>query len=144
MAYTKILIAIDGSEFSVTAAKRGLELAHQLNAKSYLVFVVDKTKAIDNPDAGISSREALIVLKKEAEQMLDELARMYNGNEPEKFMPEGNPREDIIKMAETLEVDLIVLGTHGHTGLRRILVGSVAENIVRHSKIPVMVVLSKK
>lgn len=144
MAYEKILIAVDGSEFSITAAKKGLELAHQLNARSYLVFVVDKTRAIGNPDAGITSQEALIVLKKEAEQMLDELARMYNGNELEKFMPEGNPREDIIKMAETLEVDLIVLGTHGHTGLRRILVDSVAENIVRHSAIPVMVVPSKK
>lgn len=143
MSYRKILIAVDGSEYSVAAAKRGLELAHRLNAKSFMVFVVDKTKAMGNPDAGIMPQQALIVLKKEAEQTLDELAEMYNGNELEKFMPEGNPREDIIKMAETLDVDLIVMGTHGLTGLRRLLVGSVAENVVRHSKIPVMVVPSK-
>lgn len=144
MPYTKILIAVDGSEYSVIAAKRGFELAHQLGAKTYMVFVVDKTKAMGNPDAGIMPQQALIVLKKEAEQTLDELARMYNGNELEKFMPEGNPREDIIRMAETLEVDLIVMGTHGHTGLRRILIGSVAENVVRHSGIPVMVVPLKR
>lgn len=143
MSYRKILIAVDGSEYSVTAAKKGLELAHQLNAKSFMVFVVDKTKAMGNPDAGIMPQQALIVLKKEAEQTLDELAEMYNGNELEKFMPEGNPREDIIKMAETLDVDLIVMGTHGLTGFRRLLVGSVAENVVRHSNIPVMVVPSK-
>ncbi|MBW7889901.1 MAG: universal stress protein [Chitinophagaceae bacterium] len=47
-------------------------------------------------------------------------------------------------MAEALEVDLIVMGTHGHTGLRRILIGSVAENVVRHSSIPVMVVPLKR
>jgi len=96
-----------------------------------------------NIDAGILPAEALIVLKKEAEQALDELAEMYNGKGLMKFMPEGHPTEDIIKTAETWEADLIVLGTHGRTGLRHLLMGSIAEHIVRHSKIPVMIVPSK-
>lgn len=144
MAYSKILIAVDSSEFSMKAAKKGLELAHQLNAKTALLYVVDKSKAMGNVDAGIMPQEALIVLKKEAEQTLDELAALYNGNEIMKFMPAGiHPEDDIIKTAENWEADLIVIGTHGRTGFQHLLMGSVAEHIVRHSKIPVMVVPSK-
>lgn len=140
MKYKKILIAVDSSEYSMTAAKRGLELAHQLNAKAALVFVVDTSKAMGNVDAGILPQQALIVLKKEAEQTLDELAIMYNGNELMKFMPEGHPNEDILKTAESWEADLLVMGTHGRTGLLHLLMGSVAEHIMKHAKIPVMIV----
>ena len=58
------------------AAKKDLELAHQLKAKSALIFVVERSKALGNIDAGITLEQALLVLKKEAEQSLDELAEM--------------------------------------------------------------------
>ena len=140
MAYKKILIAVDSSEYSMKAAKKGLELAHQLEAKAALIFVIDRSKAIGNIDAGIIQEQALIILKKEAEQALDELSEMYNGNELMRFMPEGNPEEDIIKTAENWNADLLVMGTHGRTGLKRLFMGSVAEHVIRHSVIPVMVV----
>ena len=143
MSYSKILIAVDSSEYSMQAAKKGLELAHQLDAKTALLYVVDTSKAIGNIDAGLLPEQALLVLKKEVEQTLDELATMYNGDGILKFMPEGHPTKDILKTAEIWEADLIVMGTHGRTGLMHLLVGSVAEYIVRHSKIPVMVVPSK-
>jgi len=143
MPYSKILIAVDSSEFSMQAAKKGLELAHQIGAKVALLFVVDTYKATGNIDAGILPEQAMIILKKEAEQTLDELAEMYNGNAILKFMPEGHPTKDILKTAEIWEADLLVMGTHGRTGLLHLLVGSVAEYVVRHSKIPVMVVPSK-
>lgn len=143
MPYSKILIAVDSSEYSMKAARKGLELAHQLNAKAALLFVVDKSKAMGNIDAGIMPEQALIVLKKEAEQTLDQLEKMYNGNELIKFMPEGHPTEEIIKTAETWEADLIVIGTHGRTGLKHLLMGSVAQQVLHHSKIPVLVVPSK-
>ena len=143
MSYSKILIAVDSSEFSMQAAKKGLDLAHQLNAKAALLYVVDISKAIGNIDAGILPDQALIVLKKEVEQTLDELAMMYNGKSILKFMPEGHPTKEILKTAEVWDADLIVMGTHGRTGLMHLLVGSVAEYIVQHSKVPVMVVPSK-
>ncbi len=143
MSYSKILIAVDSSEYSMNAAKKGLELSHQLNAKVALLYVVDTSKALGNIDAGVSAEQALIILKKEAEQTLDELAAMYNGSSIMKFIPEGIPSKDIIKTAEIWEADLIILGTHGRTGLQHLLVGSVAEHIIRHSKIPVMVVPSR-
>lgn len=143
MAYNKILIAVDSSEYAMKAAEKGLELAHQLGAKAALIFVVEKSKSMGNVDAGITHEQALIVLKKEAEQTLDELAEMYNGIEVMKFMPEGNPEEDILKTVENWSADLLVLGTHGRTGLKHLLVGSIAEHVIRHSVIPVMVVPSK-
>lgn len=140
MAYKKILIAVDSSEYSMKAAKKGLALSHQLGAVAALLFVIEKSKAMGNIDAGILPEQALIVLIKEAEQTLDELAQMYNGKELLKFMPEGNPEEDIVKTAENWKADLIVLGTHGRTGLKHLLMGSTAERVVRHSSIPVMIV----
>ena len=140
MSYTKILIAVDSSEYSMKAAKKGLELAHQLGAKAALLYVIDKSQSLGNVDAGITHEEALIILKKEAEQTLDELTQMYNGNEIMKFMPEGNPDEDIIETAKDWNADLLVMGTHGRTGLKHLLMGSVAERVMRHSEIPVMIV----
>jgi nucleotide-binding universal stress UspA family protein len=144
MTFSRIIVAIDSSEFAMAAAKRGLEMAGQLNAQAALLFVVDKSKAMGNAEAGITPGEALIILKKEAEQTLDQLAQMYGGPTVLKFMPEGNPQDDIIRMAETWGADLLVIGTHARTGLVRLLLGSVAEHVVRHSTIPVMVVPSKR
>lgn len=143
MPFQRILIAVDSSEYSMQAAKRGLELAHALKAKAALIYVVDSAKAMGNIDGGILPEQALIVLKKEAEQTLDELAAMYNGNELMKFMPEGHPSDEIQVTAHTWDADLIVMGTHGRTGLQHLFAGSVAEHVVRHAKVPVMVVPSK-
>lgn len=143
MSYNKILIAIDSSEYSLKAAKEGLKIAHQLRAKTALLFVVDTTKAIGSVDAGITPEQALVVLKKEAEETLDQLAAMYNGKDLVKLMPEGHPKEDILKTAETWEADMIVMGTHGRSGLMHLLMGSTAEYILRHAKVPVIVVPSK-
>lgn len=142
--YKKILIAVDGSEYSMTAAGKGLELSHQLDATAGLVFVIDNSKALANPDIGTTVEQVKVVLKKEAEQTLDQLADMYNGKELKKFMPEGYPLyKEIIKLAEYWRADLIVMGTHGRTGLEHLLVGSVAEHVMRHSPIPVMIVPTK-
>lgn len=143
MTYKKILIAVDSSEYSMNAAKKGLELAQQLSASAALLFVIDDSKAMGNPDAGIFPEQALIILKKEAETTLDQLADMCKGIDVVKFMPEGHPTEDIIKTADTWKADLIVIGTHGRTGFMHLLMGSVAEHVVRHSDIPVLIVPSK-
>ena len=140
MQYKKILIAVDSSEFSMAAAKKGLSLSYQLNAEAALVYVIDASKEIGNVDACIFPEDASLILKKEAEQTLDQLAAIYNGKKLMKFMPEGHPSEDIIKTAEAYEADLIVVGTHGRTGLMHLLVGSVSEHVIRNSKVPVLVV----
>ena len=143
MIYKKILIAVDSSECSMRAAKKGLALAHQVNAVAGLIFVIDITKAMGNPDAGTTRNDAELILKKEAEQTLDQLAAMYNGNELRKFMPEGHPVKEIIETARVWDADLIVMGTHGYKGLRHLFMGSTAEEVIRHAHLPVMVVPPK-
>lgn len=139
--YKKILIAVDGSEYSMTAARKGLELSHQLDAVPGVTFVIDNSKALANPDLGTTAEQVKMVLKKEAEQTLDQLANMYNGKELKKFMPEGYPLyKEIIKLAKSWKADLIVTGTHGRTGIKHVLMGSVAEHVMHHSPIPVMIV----
>ena len=140
MEIQRILIAVDGSEYSLNAAKHGLQLARQLDASAALLFVVDTSKALGNVDAGLIAEEELIVLKKEAEQTLDQLNEDYGSEHVDKLMAAGHPRESILKMADAWEADIIVVGTHGRRGLSRLLEGSVSEYIVRHSKIPVVVV----
>jgi nucleotide-binding universal stress UspA family protein len=144
MPYFKILIAVDSSEYSLTAAKKGLDLAHQLGATVALLYVIDKSRVMLNSDMGIFPDEAIGILKEEAEQTLDQISAMYDGESVTKFMPEGRPTEDIITTAESWEADLIVMGTHGRTGLMHLLIGSIAEHVLRHSRIPVLVVPSKK
>lgn len=145
MIYRKILIAVDGRENSLEVARKGFELAAQLNAEAALIFVVDKSKAIGNLDAGIMPGEALIVLKKEARETLDQLVRLNNRKEDTvQFMPEGAPKEDILETAETWGADLIVAGIHGKTGFALWAMGSIAQHIVLHARVPVMIVSAPK
>lgn len=140
MTYKKILIAVDSSEYSFNAALKAMELAHLLDASVAAVCVVDASKALGNFDVGLLPGEALLALNKEAEQTLEQVAKMYTGREIMKFMPEGFPREEILRTAENWQADLIVMGTHGRTGLSHLLMGSVAEYVIHHSKVPLLIV----
>lgn len=143
MSYKNILIAVDSSEYSIAAAKKGFALADQLQAKVALLYVIDTSKALGNVEVGILPEEALLILKKEAEQTLNSLINLYSGISLVELMPEGHPKQEIIKTSKIWEADLIVMGTHGRTGLLNLLMGSVAEYVMKHSKIPVLVVPSK-
>lgn len=143
MTYSKLLIAVDNSPYSFAAVKRGFDLAQQLDAKVGLVFVANKARIIHNADAGILPEEAMVILRQEAESTLAKLSALYAAEDVVTFMPEDEPAEGIIKTAESWGADLIVMGTHGRTGLLHLLLGSVAEQVLRHSKIPTVVVPSK-
>jgi len=140
MPYSRILISVDSHENSLTVAKKGIELAHKLNAKAALLFVVDTAKAMGNIEANIMPQEAMILLKKEAQQTLDQLASMYEAKDLVKFMPEGQPAEDIIKTAINWEADLIIVGTHGKKGLAKLLSSHVSDYVLHHAKVPVLLI----
>jgi len=143
--YKKILIAVDSSAISLNAAKVGFELAHQLKASIGLIYVIDKTKEVFNTDLGITPEQSQSVLFKQAEENIEQLIKMYDGVDAVlRFTPEGFPKEEILNTAKEWEADLIVMGTHRRTGLSHLLTGSVAEYVLHHSKIPVLVVPSKR
>jgi len=148
MSYRKILIAVDGRENSMTVAKKGFELAEQLNAEIALVYVVDLSKTIRsyeivNPDLGIYIKESITNQKKDVEESLDKMIKTYsNGKAVIKFMPEGYPRESILETSKNWGADLIVIGLHGKSGLGIFVMGSISQYISLHSNVPVIIIPS--
>ncbi len=143
MAYSNILIAVDGSKCSMSAVEKGVELARDLSANVILLSVVDMTSMVDNAAVGaIIDKDMETVFEDEADKLLDVLMKKYPYEKTRKIAEEGIAKEAINSIAEEEKADMIVMGTHGRTGLMHLFMGSVAEYVVRHSKIPVMVVTS--
>jgi nucleotide-binding universal stress UspA family protein len=140
MAYSNILIAVDGSKYSLNAAQRGIELAEQLSASVTLLCVIDVSGIVTNAAGGMIDAEVFTVYADEAKKIVDDIEKKYQYNKIEKLTIEGVPTEVIWKTARSRKSDLIIMGTHGRRGLNHLFMGSVAEYVVRHSKIPVMVV----
>ncbi|HLB72254.1 MAG: universal stress protein [Candidatus Methanoperedens sp.] len=141
----KILIATDGSEYTKKAIDYGVDLAKSLGAKLYAAYIVDTAAFASIPmDAAWESMYGLLRQEgDEATKYVEEKATS-EGLEIERVTIEGHPAEEIIKYADKNSIDLIVMGTLGKSGLDRFLLGSVAEKVVRTSKIPVLVVRGEK
>jgi nucleotide-binding universal stress UspA family protein len=139
--YKKILIATDGSEPNKKAISYGIELAKLSEAKVYAVFVVDTASFASIPmDTGWEMMYEL--LQKEgtdATRLVEDDAKAF-GVDVESAVIEGHPSHEIIEFAENNDIDLIVMGTLGKSGLDRFLLGSVAEKVSRNAKVPVLVV----
>jgi nucleotide-binding universal stress UspA family protein len=141
MAFKRILISVDDSAYSIEAVKKGVELAKLNNAELGLIHVIDESQTVGNIDAGISPADALVILEKESDKFMIGLKDIYfHDLSITQFSPVGKPVKEIIKTAERWGADLIVTGTHRTSGWKRLIIGSISEDIIRHSKIPVMVV----
>ena len=143
--YDKILIATDGSEYTKNAVDYGIDLAKNTGAKLLTIYVVDTAAFASIPmDAAWESMYEL--LKQEGDAAIKYVAdkAKAEGLEIEGNLIEGHPADEIIKYSEKNSVSLIIMGTLGKSGLDRFLLGSVAEKVVRNSKIPVLVVRAKK
>ena len=138
----KILIAIDEGPTSEKVASNGFQLGQQLNAEIALISVVDTTGLMT--DGGVTPGEMADIIKndfKKSQQML--INKVFKDYKVWTFVEEGKPFETILKVAEEWEADLIVLGTHGRTGLSHLLMGSVAEKVIRHSTKPMLIIPTK-
>lgn len=141
MSFKKILISVDDSAYSIEAIKRGVELAKISNAEIGLIHVIDESQTVGNIDAGISPSDALVILEKDSDKFMQGFRDLYFHNmQIQQFTPVGKPVKEIIKTAERWNADLIITGTHRTSGWKRLIIGSISEEIIRHSKIPVMVV----
>ncbi len=143
--YKKILIATDGSEYTKNAVDYGIDLAKNTGAKLLTIYVVDTAAFASIPmDAAWESMYEL--LRQEGDVAMKYVAEKAEkeGLEVEANIIEGHPADEIIKYSEKNSISLIVLGTLGKSGLDRFLLGSVAEKVVRNSKIPVLVVRGQK
>jgi nucleotide-binding universal stress UspA family protein len=84
-------------------------------------------------------------LKNQGQQAVDHIRGLgeVKGINVESVLLEGNPSEELIRYADEEKMDIVILGTLGRTGLDRLLLGSVAGNLVRHSRVFVMIVREK-
>jgi nucleotide-binding universal stress UspA family protein len=139
--FEKILIATDGSEYSEKAAKAGVELAKVSGGTVTAIYITDTSRMSHLPDDMLlfSIREILTKEGKDAVLYVEKLAKEA-GVAFEKVIWEGNPGEKIIDFARDAGMSVIVMGSVGRTGLDKFLLGSVAEKVVRNSKIPVLTV----
>jgi nucleotide-binding universal stress UspA family protein len=153
----RILIGVDDSTYAEHAAKYGFNLAETLNAHVGLVHIIEPmaipTAATGTDEvlgtpiqlADSSDTELLHVQQEIAENILERIAKKYGGKtDVSHFNEYGSTGEGIISCSQSFKADLIVLGTHQRTGLDRFLSGSIAEFVVRHSQIPVLVVPVKE
>jgi nucleotide-binding universal stress UspA family protein len=145
MKTDKILIAADDSSAGIKAIRYGFNLARELGAKVMLLHVIDPVHASGNPDAGIFPDDALITIKTAAEDFMDRMQKEYGNNlDTELILPQGDVQNAIIDTALNWGAGLIVTGTHGRTGLDKLFNGSMAESIIHHSPVPVLVVPTEK
>lgn len=138
----KILVAVDGSPHSMSALQQALGLAKPLGSTIYLITVIDMY--IESMSVAVDLEEEL---SKEARSVLDQdkaLVEAAGVSCAETIVHMGGePHEFIVREAANHDVDLIVVGSHGRTGLSRLLHGSVSESVIGHAPCPVLVVPSK-
>jgi nucleotide-binding universal stress UspA family protein len=144
--YKRILVPVDGSSTSNLGIREALKLAQDPGAKIRLVHIVDELVVVSSPDAGIPMMDDLIpalvdagkkVLAK-AKSVVEKAGGTAETSLIEQFG--GRAADSIVAEARKWRADVIVIGTHGRRGLRRALLGSDAEEVLRTASVPVMLV----
>lgn len=138
-----ILLPTDFSRTSLTASEYAVNLAKQYNAKLHILHVLEKTPPILAIRSLDLSREKIIEsIHADAQTQLETcVKKIQKSGEIEiiQAIRKGIDYEEIIKYSKEKKIDIIVIATHGRTGILHTLLGSVAEKVIRYSKIPVLV-----
>lgn len=138
----RILVPTDFSEFSKIAADYACELAAKFDAELHLLHVLQShPTATPRFAMGLALPGSVQESRADAEEALASVVdpQRRKGRTIVRVV-EGAPFVQIVRYARENEIDLIVVGTHGHSGLVHVLMGSVAENVVRKSPCPVLTV----
>ncbi|AJF06001.1 universal stress protein [Geoalkalibacter subterraneus] len=141
--FKNILYATDFSESSDYAFQYAFSLARKYDARLLLVHVINEPVDLRGfyvPHISFEKLEEEIL--QGAQKMMEKFCRTHLGDfkNYEPFILPGIPYDEIIKKADEQQADLIVMGTHGRTGLDHVLFGSTAEKVVRKSNVPVMTI----
>jgi nucleotide-binding universal stress UspA family protein len=140
---TIILLATDGSEEAQLAATTAADLAEKTNSKLHLVTVGPDYPLYELPEHPAGFEDVLRENRREAKEMLEQQAKRIEesgGTIKETHLREGRAYEEIVEVAEEIDAGLIVMGSRGHGRLRRALLGSVSDAVVRHAHCPVTIV----
>ncbi|MBS3760279.1 universal stress protein [Halodesulfurarchaeum sp.] len=139
--YDRIVVPTDGSASSRPAIDHAIKLATVHDATIHALYVVNIASFSGVPTEG-SWEGVSQALEREGQEALDIVEAACEAREVpvERLRLEGRPSQRVVEYATEEDGDLIVMGTHGRGGLDRLLLGSVAERVVRSAPVPVMTV----
>lgn len=159
VAYERILVPLDGSELAARSLPHAQTLASLANARIILIQVIpsaamlaSQTAVSSSPGLGLPTIDPFLsstqyesvqeALAKEAKNTLEEAAAPLRATslQVDTVIVQGAPADTILAYAKENEIDLIVMSTHGRSGLARVVFGSVAENVLRNALCPVLLV----
>ena len=139
----KILIPIDGSEDSLEGIRLFKDLNIVSNNEIFILNVQNITVPYDNYFT-IANREGLLgYLNEQGEKILEKARAILPGEKYTTAVKIGDPVTEIINYAENINADLIVVGSHGKSGLSKVLMGSVTSKLLAYSSIPVLITRPK-
>jgi nucleotide-binding universal stress UspA family protein len=143
--FKRILVPVDGSSTSSLGIAAAIRLAKDQKARIRLIHVVDELVLMSTPEAGMMVGEAIDMLRDAGKSILAKsVARVRKAAiVAESTLVEsvgGRAADLIVRDAKKWKADIIVIGTHGRRGLKRVVMGSDAEEVVRNTSIPVMLV----
>ncbi|MHB9286715.1 universal stress protein [Halobacteriales archaeon Cl-PHB] len=136
--YDSILVPVDGSDESMAAVQEAADLATVHDAVLHVLYVVDSSTAVN--DAPMDVLSHLEQFGEEAIERARDVADDAGVRSVQGSVMMGLPVSDILEYVDEEEVELVVMGTHGRSGLDRLLLGSVTEKVVRASPVPVLTV----
>ena len=144
---TKVLLAMDSSKGAELAARAAVEVAESTGSALHIVYVEPLAAFIKNGDGAPGYDPQLYkVIEAEGQETLRKLVwrvKVAGGTVADADLRTGAVAEEIVALADQLEVDLIVVGSRGLRSIRRALAGSVSESVFRHARCPVMVVRAR-
>ena len=151
--YAQILVPLDGSDASERALSHAQSLANAFGANLHLLQAVSHAEELDMMRGGGDSplsmeyasdlaRQIITARLTQAEQYLNQVASRLqaDGLNVETSVEEGAASEKILEYIEKQSVDLVVMSTHGHGGIRRFFTGSVTDRVIRSANVPVLAV----
>ena len=147
--YKKIFVPIDGSPTSNRGLDEAIKLAKEQGAALQLFHLVNELVAVSSIDgAAMYTGDLIEMLRADGKKILAkaEARAIKKGVTPESVIKEslgGTAADAIVKQAKKWRADLIVLGTHGRRGIKRLVMGSDAEEVIRSAPVPVLLVRSK-
>lgn len=156
-SYDKILVPHDSSHLADSVLPEVLAMVSAFGSKVELVQVIDSVFQINAKLAPTTGFNTGIIVTDLAEQVLETETKTATQNlnhlkkklhdfgitNVELHLLEGNPGDEIVKLAKKIKCDLIIMTTHGRSGLGRVLMGSVADQVINHAHCPVLVVRPK-
>jgi nucleotide-binding universal stress UspA family protein len=145
MSYKRILVPVDGSSVSDRGLKEAIKLARDSGARVRLLHVVAEYFALASTEAAVDIGPILEGMRRGGRKTLARVERRARGQGVKletalAEKPGGRVADAIVAEAKRWRADLIVMGTHGRRGMKRMLLGSDAELVIRYSPVPVLLV----